>query len=116
MEERARRYYSPMCQLCHAKSSPWASRRGFLLLAGASVAGPALAQVDVGEASSLRKLVPAGELEGAAAQQYGQMLEQARAKRALASESHPQLQKLRAIAKRLVPDAPRWAPASGSGK
>jgi Zn-dependent protease with chaperone function len=52
--------------------------------------------------------VPAGQLEAAAGQQYGQMLEQARAKKALAPESHPQLQRLRSIAKRLIPDAGRW--------
>jgi Zn-dependent protease with chaperone function len=97
-----------MCQLCHAKSSPWAARRGFLLAAGAAAAAPVLAQVDVGDASGMRKLVPAGELEQAATQQYGQMLEQARAKRALAPEGHPQLQKLRAIARKLIPDTPRW--------
>ncbi|WP_186510846.1 M48 family metallopeptidase [Caenimonas sedimenti] len=97
-----------MCQLCHAKSSPWAGRRGFLLAAGALAAGPVLAQVDVGDASGLRKLVPADQLEHAATQQYSQMLEQARAKRALAPESHPQVQHLRAIAKRLIPHAARW--------
>jgi Zn-dependent protease with chaperone function len=97
-----------MCQLCHAKSSAWVGRRAFLLAAGAAAAEPALAQVNVGEASTVRKLVPAGQLEAAAGQQYGQMLEQARMKRALAPESHPQLQRLRAIAARLIPDAPRW--------
>jgi Zn-dependent protease with chaperone function len=97
-----------MCQLCLAKSSPWASRRGFLLAAGSVAAAPVLAQVDVGEASGLRKLVPAGELEQAAVQQYGQMLEQARTKRALAPENHPQLRKLRQIARHLIPDTPRW--------
>ncbi len=47
------------CALCAAKASPWNARRGFLLAAGAAVAGPALAQVDVGNASSMRRLVPA---------------------------------------------------------
>ncbi len=97
-----------MCQLCAAKSSPWAGRRGFLLAAGAAVAGPALSQVDVGESSRLRTLVPADELEMAAAKQYGELLQQARAKGALAPESHPQLQKLRTISSRLIADAPRW--------
>ncbi len=96
-----------MCQLCAAKASLW-GRRGFLLAAGASAAAPVLAQVNVGEQSSLSKLVPAGQLEQAANQQYAQLLEQARAKRALAPESHPQLQRLRAIAQRLIPDAARW--------
>jgi len=55
-----------MCQLCYASSSAWLPRRGFLLAAGAAAAGPALAQVSVGQPSSLRGLVPAAELESAA--------------------------------------------------
>jgi Zn-dependent protease with chaperone function len=97
-----------MCQLCAAKSSPWMGRRAFLLAAGATAAGSALAQVNVGESSRLRSLVPANELETAAAQQYGELLQEARAKKALAPESHPQLQRLRAISSRLITDAPRW--------
>ncbi len=71
---------------------------------------PALAQVDVGDASGLRKLVPADTLEGAATQQYSQLLAQARAKKALAPDNHPQLQRLRAIGRRLVPFAAQWNP------
>ena len=97
-----------MCQLCLAKSSLWSGRRAFLLAAGATVAAPVLGQVDVGEASRMRQLVPADELEYAATQQYSELLQKARAKQALAPESHPQLQRLRAIAARLIPDAPRW--------
>ena len=97
-----------MCQLCAAKSSPWMGRRAFLLAAAATASGAALGQVDVGESSRLRSLVPASELEVAAAQQYGELLQQARAKRALAPESHPQLQRLRSISSRLIADAPRW--------
>jgi Zn-dependent protease with chaperone function len=101
-----------MC-LCLAKSSPWASRRGFLLAGGAALAAPALAQVNVGESSTLRKLVPAGQLEHAATQQYGQLLEQARAKRALVPESHAQVQRLRAIARKLIPQSGRWNERAG---
>lgn len=103
-----------MCLLCPAPSSTlWASRRGFLWAAGASAtaalaATPALAQVEVGSASSLRKLVPAETLEKSAAQQYQQMLQQAKAKRALAPANHPQLQRLHAIAQRLIPHAAPW--------
>jgi Zn-dependent protease with chaperone function len=103
-----------MCQLCLAKTSAWSSRRGFLLAGSAVLAAPALAQVEVGESSTLRKLVPAGQLENAATQQYGQLLEQARAKRALAPESHPQVQRLRAIATRLIPLAGRWNERAGA--
>ena len=93
----------------------WPQRRGFLLATGAALAlptlpVPALAQVDVGDASRLRQLVPAETLEGAATQQYSQMLAQARAKNALAPDNHPQLQRLRAIARRLVPFATQWNP------
>lgn len=105
-----------MCLFCptpfahSAPSSPWSARRGFLLAAGASALAPAaaLAQVDVGSASAVRKLVPAQALEDAAAQQYQQMLEQARAKRALAPQGHPQLQRLHTIARRLIPFAMPW--------
>ncbi len=93
----------------------WPQRRGFLLATGAALAlptlpVPALAQVDVGDASRLRQLVPAETLEGAATQQYSQMLAQARAKNALAPDNHPQLQRLRAIARRLVPFTTQWNP------
>jgi len=101
-----------MCFLCSAGSpvahSVWSARRAFLLAAGASVAAPVLAQVDVGDASLMRKLVPADRLEQSAAQQYRQMLAQARAKGALLDTSHPQAQALRAIAQRLIPFALPW--------
>ncbi|HSV52219.1 MAG TPA: M48 family metallopeptidase [Burkholderiaceae bacterium] len=106
-----------MCWICDAKTSSsvstrsaWAPRRAFLLAAGAAAATPVLAQVDVGSASSLRKLVPAETLERAAGQQYVQVIGQARSQRALAPEEHPQLQRLRAIAQRLVPFAAAWNP------
>ena len=98
-----------MCQLCYATAkSSWMPRRGFLLAAGAAAATPVLGQVSVGEASRLRGLVPAKELEGAATQQYTQMLAQARAQGALAPDNHPQLQRLRAIASRLIPHSTQW--------
>ena len=113
-----------MCWLCEAKSAlsihhgaepslpqRWSPRRGFLLASAAAASGlgsTALAQVDVGQASAIRTLVPAEQLEGAARQQYAQMLEQARAQRALAPDNHPQLQALRAIAHRLIPHAAPW--------
>ncbi|MBN9338839.1 MAG: peptidase M48 [Comamonadaceae bacterium SCN 68-20] len=96
------------CALCAAKASPWNARRGFLLAAGAAAAGPALAQVDVGNASSMRRLVPAESLERSAVQQYAQMLAQARAQGALAADGNPQLARLRAIARRLIPFAAPW--------
>ena len=106
-----------MCFLCPspsaAPSSPWSARRGFLLAAGSAAVAPALAQVEVGSASTMRKLVPAETLERSAAQQYQQMLDQARAQRALAPPEHPQLQRLHAIAKRLIPFTAPWNERAG---
>ncbi|MEO6016360.1 MAG: M48 family metallopeptidase [Polaromonas sp.] len=101
-----------MCFLCDAKHSAWSGRRGFLLAAagGAALAAttPLRAQVAVGPSSGLRKLVPAEELEGAAAQEYAKLLADARAQGALAPPGYAQLQRLRGIAGRLIPQATQW--------
>jgi len=97
-----------MCQLCYAKSSPWMPRRGFLALAGAAAATPALSQVEVGGESRVKGLVPAEELEAASTKQYAQMMAEARAKNALAPENHPQLQAIRQITARLIPHSAQW--------
>ncbi|MFN5178545.1 M48 family metallopeptidase [Limnohabitans sp.] len=104
-----------MCWLCDLKTpSPapnpqrWQARRAFLLAAGAAAAAPALSQVEVGSSSGIRKLVPAETLENAARQQYSQVLAEARAKGALAPDDHPQLQRLHAVARRLIPHTAQW--------
>jgi Zn-dependent protease with chaperone function len=113
-----------MCWICDAKThgaltgasehAPWAPRRAFLLAAAAATAAPVLAQVDVGGASSMRKLVPAETLERSATQQYAQVLAEARAKGALAPDNHPQLRRLRTMAAKLIPYTGQWNPrASG---
>ena len=84
------------------------SRRLFgqaLLGAGAALALPAWARdgVQVDNQSTLAKLVPAEEIEAAAAQQYQQMLKKAAEQKALAPANHPQVVRLRAIAQRLIP-------------
>jgi predicted Zn-dependent protease len=84
------------------------SRRRFAqTLAGvaAACAIPARAQdgVQVDEPSALSQLVPAEQIEAAAAQQYKQMLQQAAQQKALAPANHPQVVRLRAIAQRLIP-------------
>jgi predicted Zn-dependent protease len=66
--------------------------------------------VDVGQNSAFTKLVPAETLENSAAQQYRQMLSQAAAKNALAPDDHPQVKRLRAIARKIVPFAAEWNP------
>jgi predicted Zn-dependent protease len=91
------------------------SRRRFGAgLLGLLAAGAAAAQqqegVDVGKASQFSKLVPAEQVEQAAAQQFIQMQQQARAQRALAPDNHPQLQRLRYIAERLIPFTQAWNP------
>ncbi|MBI3101522.1 MAG: M48 family metallopeptidase [Burkholderiales bacterium] len=101
-----------MCFLCPsptaAPSSPWQARRAFVLAAAAGAAAPAWAQVDVGSASGMRRLVPAETLESSATQQYNPLLAQARAQRALAPPGHPQLERLHAIARRLIPFTAPW--------
>ncbi|MBK8072603.1 MAG: M48 family metallopeptidase [Ramlibacter sp.] len=99
-----------MCMLCFAKSSAWSSRRGFLLASAAAAATPALAQVDVGKPEAIRKLVPAEALENSAAQQYAKVISDARAKNVLRSEGDPQLARLHAIARKLIPFATQWNP------
>ena len=109
-----------MCFICDLKSPPssvsrpdhvWSARRVFLLAGTAAAAGsvlPAAAQVDVGQASALRNLIPAEELEGAASQQYVQMMSEANAKKLLLPAGHPQVQRLRNIARRIIPHSTQW--------
>ena len=97
-----------MCYLCTSQSPRLALRRTFLLAAVGAAATPVLAQVDVGKTSAMAKLVPASTLEKSAAQQYSQMMAEAKAQGALASPNNAQLQRLRAIAQRLVPHTPQW--------
>jgi Zn-dependent protease with chaperone function len=113
-------YYSRMCLLCDLKSPApeisrpehvWSARRAFVLAGTAAAAAsalPAVAQVNVGEGSTLRKLVPADELENAAGQQYGQMMAEANAKKVLMPDGHPQVQRLRTIARRIIPHSAQW--------
>jgi predicted Zn-dependent protease len=89
-----------------------------LLGLGASGASPAWAKegVDVGKSSGFAKLVPAQQVEQAAAQQFVQMQDQARQKNALAPDNHPQLIRLRYIARRLIPFTPKWNPRATQWK
>ena len=66
--------------------------------------------VAVGGNSAFSKLVPADTLEHSAGQQYADMLQQAAAKNALGAKDHPQVQRLRAIANRIIPFAVVWNP------
>jgi Zn-dependent protease with chaperone function len=92
----------------------WAPRRAFLLAGAAATASalalPTMAQVSVGKASSLRKLVPAEQMENAGSQQFVQTVADARAQNALLPDSHPQARRLQAIAQRIIPFASAWNP------
>lgn len=107
-----------MCLLCDLKSTapahpsrPWQARRAFLLAAASSAAAvPALAQVNVGKASSLRKLVPAEQIEQAGAQQFVATVQEAKRQNALLPQNHPQTQRLHAIARRIIPHTSPWNP------
>jgi predicted Zn-dependent protease len=64
--------------------------------------------VDVGQPSTLSKLVSADQVEQASRQQYAQMLEKARQQRALGPDDHPQVRRLRYIAQRIIPHTYEW--------
>jgi predicted Zn-dependent protease len=103
------------CALCALRS-----RRLFTGLFTGLVAGsalgwsPAWAQQDsglrgdVGRESRFTKLVSAEQVEGAATQQYAQMLGQYNQKGAVLPASHPQVVRLRAIAQRIIPFTNAW--------
>lgn len=86
---------------------------GSVLMVGCTVFTPAVMAregVEVGGNSAFSKLVSASDVEQSAAQQYAQMLAQAQQQRALAGNEHPQVQRLRAIAQRIIPYANEWNP------
>ena len=64
--------------------------------------------VNVGSSSALRNLVPAEGMERQAAQQYAQLKQEMAQKKALAPDNYPELVRLRAIAKRIIPFATRF--------
>ncbi len=111
------------CGLCALRS-----RRLFtgLLAAGGSAAllpgawaqdgAPAGVQGDVGRTSRFTKLVSAEQVEAAGGQQYVQMIGQAQQQRALVPDQHPQVQRLRSIAQRLIPYATPWNPRAAQWK
>ena len=76
---------------------------------GSSLSGPGDG-VAVGEASQLRKLVPAAQLERSAAQQFEAMKKKAQEKKALLPASDPSVVRLNRIAQRLKPFANQWNP------
>ena len=88
-------------------------------LAGALLSTPALAQregVNVGQNSVFTGLVSADQMEATALQQYRQVLREAAQQNALAPANNPQLQRLRAIAERIIPHAIDWNPRAKDWK
>lgn len=98
----------PCLRPCCAPARP--GRRLFTGLIGAAVLAPAWARegVDVGAKSKFTGLVSAEQLERDGGQQYAQMMAQAGQQRALAPMEHPQLQRLRYIAQRIIPFSYEW--------
>jgi Zn-dependent protease with chaperone function len=72
--------------------------------------------VKVGESGGLKNMVPALQLEQAASKQYADMKVGAAKKNALAPENHPDLIRIRAIAKQLLPYAQVWNPQAQNWK
>jgi predicted Zn-dependent protease len=66
--------------------------------------------VEVGRNSKFAKLVPAGDVEKAAAGQYQKMLQEAAAQNALLPAQHPQSVRLRSIAQKIIPFSYEWNP------
>ena len=81
-----------------------------LALATALASAPVLARegVDVGNQSGFSRLVSAEQVEQAAVQQYDQLKAEAAKKNALGTDNDPQVVRLRAIAKRLIPYTLEW--------
>jgi predicted Zn-dependent protease len=72
--------------------------------------------VRVSDSSSLKDMVPASQLEASATRQYNAMKQKAAEKNALAPDSHPQVIRLRAISKKILPHAYAWNPESQAWK
>ncbi len=92
--------------------------KSFVLAAGLLAAGAALVLakepddggVIVGRGSIVRYLYPASFMESSAAQQYTALKQEATSKRALLPPNHQTSERLRRIAKELLPFADKWNP------
>jgi predicted Zn-dependent protease len=92
--------------------------QGTALVMALMLGGPGWAQSKPGEPtdgvrgvrpmSAARMLVSADQVEGMARQQYVQMTRNAASQRALAPDEHPEVKRLRDIARRLIPHAHNW--------
>jgi predicted Zn-dependent protease len=66
--------------------------------------------VDVGGNSAFANLVSADQVEQSASLQYAQMLSQAASKNALGPKDNAQVQRLRGIARKIIPFTAEWNP------
>lgn len=80
-------------------------RLGTLLLAGAVAPSAALAQVSECKRSGFTQFMSAQQVESGAIREYRLMLQQASGQRTLAPAGHPQLERLRYMAQRMMPFA-----------
>lgn len=85
---------------------------GLVLALPAATAQQPLQQdgIPVQKMSGWRNFVPAQQIEAQALQQYSGLKTNAQQQGALIPESHPQVIRLRAIARRLIPFTGRWNP------
>lgn len=72
--------------------------------------------IQVKPLSRWRYLAPEEAIDQQAAQQYAGLIAQAQQKGALVPADHPQVVRLRAIAKRIIPHTTRWNPAAANWK
>jgi predicted Zn-dependent protease len=68
------------------------------------------------ESSVFAGLVPAAEIEQSARKQYGDMMKEAASKNALGPDTHPEVIRLRRIAKELIPHSFDWNPRAKEWK
>jgi predicted Zn-dependent protease len=68
------------------------------------------------EASVFAGLVPAAEVEQSARKQYGDMMKEAASKNALGPDNHPEVMRLRRIAKDIIPHSIEWNPRAKEWK
>jgi len=87
------------------------------VLAGMVLPGAVLAQtIPECKRSGFTRLASAQQVEQAATQQYRQMLQQASSQRTLEPKDHPQVVRLRAIARRIIPYTSECNPAAKNWK
>jgi predicted Zn-dependent protease len=98
-------------------------KRLVVLLSLCAAAGVAPAQqpqsevqdgIKVKKLSPVRVLAPEEAVNEAAAQQYAEMMGQAKQKGELLPPGHPEVVRLRRIAQRIIPYATRWNPAASN--